>query len=617
MIAVALAAALAAAGGYWSGIQKTESRETTATAQKEPARKILYYRNPMGLPDTSPVPKKDAMGMDYVPVYEGEEAGQAASAGQVKISIEKVQKLGVKTEQAARRMLDRTVRAVGKVEVDERHIHSIAPKFEGWIEKLHVKTTGEAVRKGQALFEAYSPELVSAQREYAIAVEGVAALKDADEDTKRSMQRLAEASLQRLRNWDISEQQVKELAASEATRRSLTFHAFHTPVNGVVLEKKALEGMRFMPGEVLYQIADLSSVWVVADVFEQDIALVKAGSRTQVKVNAYPDKSFEGTVDLVYPTLNPATRTVPVRMEIANPNGLLKPAMFANVEIPVAGKGEVLTVPVSAVIDSGTRQVVLVQLAPGRFEPRVVRLGGRGENYVEVLEGVAEGEQVVISANFLIDAESNLKAALGGLGEHVGSAPAEQGQQGAQAQQKRNGVGHEVQGTLNAINADGTVNITHGSVETLGWPGMTMDFMLANPSLTDNVRTGSAVAFEIVERKPGEWVITRLEAKPAAPPVATAGERKKPAAPSQPAAGHRVQGTLNAINADGTVNITHGPVESLDWPGMTMDFMLADPALAAGIKPGAAISFEITERKPGEWVITRLQPSQANPHEGH
>jgi len=523
MIAVALATALAATGGYWWW-QKTESREATTAVQKEQARKILYYRNPMGLPDTSPVPRKDAMGMDYVPVYEGDEepggdqsaSGVPGGSGQVSISVEKVQKLGVKTERAARRMLDKTVRAVGKVEVDERHIHNVAPKFEGWIEKLHVRTTGEPVKKGQALFDVYSPELVSAQREYAIAVEGVAALKDADGDTRRSMQQLAEASLLRLRNWDISEQQVKDLAKSETARRSLTFHAFHTPVNGIVLEKKALEGMRFMPGEVLYQIADLSSVWVVADVFEQDIGLVQTGSKAQVKLNAYPDKPFEGVVSLVYPTLNAATRTVPVRMEIANPKGLLKPAMFANVEILVAGKGEVLTVPVSAVIDSGTRQIVLVQLAPGRFEPRAVRLGSRGENYVEVLEGIAEGEQVVISALFLIDAESNLKAALSGLGGHVGSAPTERKQQDARVQPKNRhaAVGHRVQGTLNAINADGTVNITHGPVEALDWPGMTMDFVLANSSLVDNAKIGSAVAFEIVERKPGEWVITRLEAGP-------------------------------------------------------------------------------------------------------
>src|SRR3989338_2811172 len=359
MVIVVLAVAAVATGiGYWWGGAEDSGQKTVSVAQQEPARKILYYRNPMGLPDTSPIPKKDSMGMDYVPVYEGgEEPDGAASpfaasgaSGQVKISIEKVQKLGVKTEQAAMRMLDKTIRVVGRVEVDERHIHNIAPKFEGWIEKLHVKSTGEAVRKGQALFDVYSPELVSAQREYAIAVQGAAALKDADGDARQSMQKLADASLLRLKNWDISEQQVKELAISGAARRSLTFHAFNTPANGIVLEKKALEGMRFMPGEVLYQIADLSSVWVIADVFEQDIGLVQVGSKAQVKLNAYPDKPFEGVVSLVYPTLNAATHTVPVRIEIANPKGLLKPAMFANVEILVAGS-EVLTVPVSAVID--------------------------------------------------------------------------------------------------------------------------------------------------------------------------------------------------------------------------------------------------------------------------
>lgn len=431
-IGVLVAAAIAATGGYWLGGKNKAGpvRDTETTMQKAPARKILYYRNPMGLPDTSPVPKQDTMGMDYVPVYEGGEESESGnqsastSSGQIKISVEKVQKLGVKTELAAMRILDKTVRAMGRVEVDEQHIHNVAPKFEGWIEKLHVKTTGEQVKKGQALFDAYSPELVSAQREYAIAVQGIAALKDADSDTRQSMQQLADASLQRLKNWDISEQQVKDLAKSETTKHSLTFHAFHTPVNGIVLEKKALEGMRFMPGEMLYQIADLSSVWVMADVFEQDIGLVKVGSKAQVKLDAYPGKTFTGVISLVYPTLNTATRTVTVRLEIANPKGLLKPAMFAQVEIPVGGKGKLLTVPTSAVIDSGTRQIVLVQLAEGHFEPREVRLGNRSNNYVEVLEGVGAGEPVVVAANFLIDAESNLKAALGGLRHaHGGSTP--------------------------------------------------------------------------------------------------------------------------------------------------------------------------------------------------
>jgi len=516
------------ASGYWIGTRTATQTPVSTTAAKT-ERKILHYRNPMGLQDTSPVPKKDAMGMDYVAVYEAGNApasgNQAASmgstsspqagSGQVSISVEKIQKLGVKTEHAGKRVLDKTIRVVGKVEVNERNIHNIAPKFEGWIEKLHVKTTGEPVKKGQALFDVYSPELVSAQREYAIAMQGVAALKDADGDTRKSMQKLAEASLQRLKNWDISEQQVKELTESATTRRSLTFHAFHTPVNGIVLEKKALEGMRFMPGEMLYQIADLSTVWVMADVFEQDIAMVRAGAKAKVKINAYPDKEFEGTITYIYPTLKPETRTVTVRLEIANPHGLLKPAMFAQVEISVTGKGKVLTVPTSAVIDSGTRQIVLVQLAEGRFEPREISLGNRSDNYVEVLDGVIEGERVVVAANFLIDAESNLKAALGGLGHAHGSGAADA--KGAKEQAKPTAVGYQTEGTLNALNTDGTVNVTHSQIKMLGWPGMTMDLALANPSLVTGIQPGTAITFEIVERNPGEWVITKLQAKAVAP----------------------------------------------------------------------------------------------------
>ena len=520
------------AGGYWLGGQKSvaEKHGTEAASPKESARKILYYRNAMGLPDTSPIPKKDAMGMDYVPVYEGGDepgsaastgSGQAASAGsgQVIISVEKVQKLGVKTEQASMRVLDKTVRAVGKVEADERHIYNISPKFEGWIEKLYVNTTGEPVKKGQALFDVYSPDLISAQREYEIAAQGVTSLKDADGDTKQSMQKLAESSLLRLKNWDISEQQLQDLGKSGTTRRDLTFHS---PVNGIVLEKKALQGMRFMPGEMLYQIADLSSVWVMADVFEQDIALVKTGAKARVKINAYPDKQFDAVVAYVYPTLDAATRTVPVRLEIANPQGLLKPAMFAQVEMSVSSKDKVLTVPNSAVIDSGTRQIVLVQLAEGRFEPREIKLGSRSDNYVEVLNGVAEGEQVVVAANFLIDAESNLKAAIGGLGHAHGSSAPQAGapaaehaghEQGAPQQPKS----AQTQGTLNAINADGTVNISHGPIKALGWEAMTMDYPLANSSLAQGIKPGTAISIEFVERKKDEWIITKLQAKQSAP----------------------------------------------------------------------------------------------------
>jgi Cu(I)/Ag(I) efflux system membrane fusion protein len=501
-------AALAGGVGYWAGGSGKSGGEAampsaaTPVAASPAAKKLLYYRNPMGLPDTSPTPKKDSMGMDYIAVYEGEDGGDGDSK-EVKVSAAKIQKLGVRTEAAMLREVSRSVRAAGRVEVDERRMHTITSKFEGYIEKLHVSATGQPVGRGQPLFEAYSPDLVSAQREYQVAARGLLALKDATPDAQAGMRSLAESALSRLRNWDISDEQVSALAQGGEVRRTLTFRA---PASGVVLEKKAVAGMRFMPGEMLYQIADIGAVWVLADVFERDIGSVKAGQKVRVTINAYPDKVFAGTVAYVYPTLNVQTRTVPVRVELANPGGLLKPAMYASVDLSGgAARAKVLAVPNSAVIDSGTRQTILVQKAEGRFEPREVKLGVRSDDFVEVLDGVKEGEMVVVAANFLIDSESNLKAALGGMG-----GPAESG--GKEA--AKPGVAHQAEGTLDAVDAKtGMVTVTHGPVASLKWPGMTMEFVPANPALVAGVKPGAHVAFEFVERKQGEWVITKLDAK--------------------------------------------------------------------------------------------------------
>lgn len=524
-VGIVVGALVAGAGGYWLGTQGTTAHGGTEQTAAAPAadgakkeRKILYYRNPMGLPDTSPTPKKDPMGMDYIPVFEGGEESESASANQIKISTEKVQKLGVRTEAAQLRALDKIVRAAGRIEPDERRIYAISPKFEGYVERLHVNVTGQPVGKGQPLFEVYSPELVSAQREYAIAAQGVEALKDAGGTAQAGMKQLAESSLLRLKNWDISEAQIKALAQSGETKRTLTFRS---PVSGVITEKKALQGMRFMPGEELYQVADLSSVWVVADVFEQDIGYVKSGATAKVRINAYPDKLFEGRISYVYPTLNEMTRTIPVRVELANPGLLLKPAMFAQIELPAGGRGNVVTVPVSAVIDSGTRQIVLVQAGEGRFEPREVKLGARSDNFVEVLEGIKDGEPVVVAANFLIDAESNLKAAVGGLGHgaHGGATPAA-GEPAASTK-----AGHQAEGRVEELDAkNGTVSVAHGPIASLKWPAMTMEFKAANGALLQGLKPGAEVAFEFVERGQGEWVITAIKpagnAKPA-PAAAT------------------------------------------------------------------------------------------------
>lgn len=506
VIAAAVVAALAAGGGYWAG-QKSgpaphaDGAPPVATDAGKKERKLLYYRNPMGLPDTSPTPKKDPMGMDYIPVYEGEQDDEPASANQIKISTEKIQKLGVRTEAATLSNLDKVIRAAGRIEPDERRTYAISPKFEGYVERLHVNVTGQAVSKGQPLFEVYSPELVSAQREYAIAAQGVESLKGAEGSAQDGMRQLADSSLARLRNWDISDEQVKSLAKSGEAKRTLTFRS---PVNGIVIEKKALQGMRFMPGEALYQVTDLSTVWAVADVFEQDIGWVKPGAKAKVKINAYPDKTFEGTISYVYPTLKSETRTIPVRIDLPNPNNLLKPGMFAQLELPTATRGAVVTIPNFAVIDSGTRQIVLVQAKEGRFEPRDVKLGARSDDRIEVLEGVREGEQVVVAANFLIDAESNLKAAVGGFGHASGGATAAEKPAAAT-------VGHKADGKVEELDAKaGTASITHGPVASLKWPGMTMEFKAANDAIFKQLKPGATIAFEFVERGKGEWVITAV-----------------------------------------------------------------------------------------------------------
>ena len=424
------------AGGYWWGASKaaphtpqTPQTPQTTTATSGDARgagtsdagakgRILYYRNPMGLAGTSPVPKKDAMGMDYTPVYEGEVSGPEMPPGTVKISLDKVQLLGVRTEPAASRELRRTIQAVGTVQANERLLYRVAPRFEGWIEKLYVNTTGQAVARGQPLMEVYSPDLVAAQEEYLIALRGARDLKDSGPEAQALMQRLAEGVLRRLRNWEISDQELRALQQEGKPRRLLTYRS---SANGVVLQKPGVQGMRFMPGDVLFEIADLSSVWLLADVSEQDVGLVRVGQDAKLQIVAYPDKAISGKVVFVYPTIDPETRTAKVRIELANSSGILKPAMFANVEL-ISGRAQGMTLAVaeSAVLDSGMRQMVLVRRGEGLFEPRTVKLGMRAGGYVAVSEGLKAGEEVVVRANFLIDAESNLKAALETFGGHGG-----------------------------------------------------------------------------------------------------------------------------------------------------------------------------------------------------
>lgn len=369
------------------------------TAADTGSRKILFYRNPMGLPDTSPVPKKDSMGMDYIPVYEGE----AEEGSSVKVSLDKVQRSGVRTEAVEERKIARPVRGIGTVKYDERRLTVVTVRADGYIEDLFVNATGQPIHVGDPLFRFYSRDIQLAQADLIVAA-GVKASSSPGLITDS-----AKGTMQRLRNLAVPESRIEEVLATRTNPRTIDWLS---PATGTVIDKRIINGQQVLAGAELYRIADLSNVWVIAEVAESDLAGIKIGTPAAITLRAYPNDPVEGRVSFIYPDIKPETRTARVRIEVSNPDGRLKIDMYADVAFRVGNEDAVVAVPDSAVIDSGTQQIVLISKGSGRFEPRSVKLGRRGEGYVEVREGLSPGDEVVTAATFLIDAESNLKAAL-------------------------------------------------------------------------------------------------------------------------------------------------------------------------------------------------------------
>ncbi len=367
-------------------------------------RKIKYYRNPMGLPDTSPTPKKDSMGMDYIPVYEGEDSDD----GSVKLSPGKIQRTGVSSEPATSRVIRTLIRAPGTIQLDERRISVISMRAESWVQKVANVTTGSKVSKGQPLMEIYSPSVASAAAEYIATI------------TSKGTSGVAvygRGSRQRLMNLDVPDAAIAAMEKSGTVPITIDWSA---PRDGIVLERNAIEGMRAQPGDVLFRVADTSVVWAMVDVAERSLGTISVGQPVTVKARSFPGREFAGKISVIYPQVNRETRTARVRIELSNSDGALLPDMYVDANIDTGSSQPVLAVPESAVLDTGSRQAVFVEKGEGRFEPREVKLGHRGDGYVEIRQGLAEGEPVVVSANFLIDAESNLKAALKGFSDAGG-----------------------------------------------------------------------------------------------------------------------------------------------------------------------------------------------------
>jgi multidrug efflux pump subunit AcrA (membrane-fusion protein) len=381
----------------------------------------LYWKAPMDPTYIREEPGKSPMGMDLVPACQGE--GDAAPAGGITIDPNVIQNIGVRTALTERRDLARKIRAVGRVDYDERLVKHVHTKIQGWVERLQVEYEGQEVKLGQPLLEIYSPELVSTQEELLLAARYRSSTGESTiPDVRKGGEALFEATRRRLELWDIPDRDIDRLLRTKKIRKTLTLYA---PTQGVVTHMMVREGMEVGPNDNLYTIADLSRVWVYADVYEYELPWVKAGQPGRVELSYLPGVSFEGEVTYVYPFLDPKTRTARVRLELPNPDLHLKPDMFANVTIQTAVHPDVVAVPEEAVIRSGKRSLVIIDLGKGRFAPREVEVGlDAGDGWLEVKKGLEAGERTVVSSQFLIDSESKLQAAVQKLLQASSGAPA-------------------------------------------------------------------------------------------------------------------------------------------------------------------------------------------------
>ncbi len=448
-VSLVLVAVLAAGGGYWLALNQPATTATTgdgvpanerkplfyrnpmnpaitspvpaqdemgmdyipvyAEDDKPKEKEVLFYRNPMNPAITSPVPAKDEMGMDYIPVYADGGAGADEPVGTVSIDPVTVQNIGVRTARAEKRSLSHAVRAVGRVDFDEERLARLHPKTEGWIEVLRVSTTGSVVKKDDILLSIYSPQLVSSQEEYLLALHNFQVLKNSPyEEIRRGAEELVNSARERLRLLDVPDHQIHEL---EVTRQIKKRIHIHSPFDGTVIKVGVREGQYVTPQTELYMLADLSRVWVYVDVYEEDLPWIKLGDIGEMTVRAVPGRTFRGKVTYVYPYMERKTRTARVRLEFDNPNLLLKPEMFANVTLRAGRVDEAVVVPAEAVVRSGERDLVFVVRERGKFEPRPVTLGLSADGLVQIVDGVKAGEEVVTSAQFLIDSESKLREA--------------------------------------------------------------------------------------------------------------------------------------------------------------------------------------------------------------
>ena len=445
-------------------------------------RKPLFYRNPMNPTITSPVPAKDSMGMDYIPVY-AEEGGTDAAV--VSIDPTVVQNLGVRTEAVTRGSFAQRIDTVGTVDYDEHHLVHIHMRAEGWIERLAIHFVGERVQAGAVLFEIYSPALANAQEEF------LQALRVGQAD-------LIEASRERLKLLGVDAQQVQALERSRRAHSRITVRA---PQAGVVTTLNVREGMYVTPDVEVMSLADLSSVWLLADVYERQATWLSIGQTAEVRVSSRPGEVYRGTVEYIYPSLDPKTRTLRARIRFDNPGEVLKPGMYANVQILTASRENILSVPRQALIRSGRADRVIVAMGEGKFRAAEVVTGMESGDAIEIVSGLQGDEQVVVSGQFLIDSEASIKASVMRMQSGATPEPAE-----TVSAQPVTG-----EATVIAVMAEHRMlTLDHAPIEALGWPAMTMDLGLTERADLSGVQVGDRIQFTLVPDEQGTYRIDSI-----------------------------------------------------------------------------------------------------------
>lgn len=521
----------------------------------------LYWVAPMDPNYKREGPGKSPMGMDLIPVYEERVSDGEAGPGTITISPNVVNNLGVRTAKVKHQSLHTEIVTVGYVKYDEDKLFHIHPRVSGWVDKLYVKAAGDPVRKGEPLYDLYSPELVSAQDEFLLAI-------------NRANERLTQAAEDRLGALQIPKSFINKLKKTRRIEQTITFYA---PQDGVVDNLNIREGFYVQPGTTMLSVGSLSQVWVEAEVFERQASLVNTNDPVTMTLDYLPGRTWKGKVDYIYPTLDSDTRTVRIRLRFNNPNRALKPNMFAQVTIYTDSAEQLLVIPREALIRTGHQDRVVLALGEGQFKSIEVKVGRLDTSSAEILEGLQEDDSVVTSAQFLIDSESSKTSDF-------------QRMYNKDKIDKPESVW--VAGEIQSVNrASGIVTASHEPIDVWDWPSMTMDFTLESNVGMDRLEAGEALYMELRKLSTGDYSIRDIELLSEKDQLSR--EQRQWAA---------VDGVVNEIKSNRIVNISRGPIKKWNRPEATMDFQVAEHLSLKGLAPDTEITF-IFEVKNGDFEI--------------